>query len=164
MFVDEGDALSVKVNIPGTAETAAYTGFNILTKKYCGSDFISGISDGRLRFEYTDKASQYQTSSQAYLRDDQDIPSRSSATIQWTSAANSATGNMGNNKKDIGWLIIKGLKNVDMGSKSLTECLTKTQVGIIPGQIKTQDETGCVGNQKNVNWKAEEAARRSEGL
>ena len=79
------------------------------------------------------------------------------------SAKNSVTSNTGNTKKDIAWLIIKGLKNVNMGSKSLTECLTKTQVGIIPGVIKTQDETGCVGNQKNVNWRAEEAAR-SQGL
>ena len=61
-------------------------------------------------------------------------------------------------------MVVKGLKNVDMGSKSLSECLKQTQVGIIPGVIKTQDETGCVGNQKNVNWRAEDAARRSEGL
>lgn len=74
------------------------------------------------------------------------------------------TGNQGNAKKDIAWLVVKGLKNVDMGSKSLSECLKQTQVGIIPGVIKTQDETGCVGNQKNVNWRAEDAARRSEGL
>lgn len=83
MFIDEGDAFAIKCNIPGTAETAAYTGFNIFTKKYCGSDFIAGIADGRIRFEYADKQSQYQTGS-AYLRDDKDIPARSSATTQWT--------------------------------------------------------------------------------
>ena len=164
MFVDEGDALAIKCNIPGTPETAAYTGFNIFTKKYCGSDFIAAIADGRIQFEYVDKANQYQTAANAYLRDDQDNASRSSATTQWTNAANSVSTNMGNNKKDILFLIIKGLKNVDMGSKSLSDCLVKTQVGIIPGEIKTQDETGCVGNQKNVNWRSEEAARRSEGL
>lgn len=62
------------------------------------------------------------------------------------------TSNSGNKSQDQIWINLKGLKNVDFGAKTLQECFLKTNIGIIPNVLKDQDETGCVGAQKNVNW------------
>lgn len=37
-----------------------------------------------------------------------------------------------------------------MGSKNLETCLNEILVGSIADENKTQDETGCVGSQKNI--------------
>ena len=68
------------------------------------------------------------------------------------SPANSVTSNSGNKSRDQIWINLKGLKNVDFGGKTLQECLVQAQIGVIPNVLKDQDETGCVGAQRNVNW------------
>ena len=82
-------------------------------------------------------------------RNDLETPTRSSTTIQWISPANEG-GHNGGRTKDTYWLNLKGLNNVDMGSKNLETCLNEILVGSIANENKAQDETGCVGSQKNI--------------
>lgn len=149
---DDKDTVTLRCNVPGIpgGETTAYTGFNIFTKKYCGTDFITGLTDGRVQYDYLDNKEQYITEN-SYYRDDTNTPSRSSVTLQYNSPANSETANIGNKKKDMMYLILRGLSNVDFGSKTLDDCIAKAAVGWST-VVKTQDETGCVGWVKNVTW------------
>ena len=82
-------------------------------------------------------------------RNDLETPTRSSTTIQWISPKNDLK-HQGGKTKDTYWLNLKGLNNVDMGSKNLETCLNEILVGSIPDENKAQDETGCVGSQKNI--------------
>ena len=84
-----------------------------------------------------------------YERNDLETPTRSSTTIQWISPENDLK-HQGGKTKDTYWLNLKGLNNVDMGSKNLETCLNEILVGSIPDENKAQDETGCVGSQKNI--------------
>ena len=63
---------------------------------------------------------------------------------------NNLSTNQGNARKDIAWFAIRNMNKIDMGAKTLNECISKIMVGII--DYTDQDLTGCVGHARNVDW------------
>lgn len=65
--------------------------------------------------------------------------------------ADHPASNAGKDNRDQAYLIIKGISNINFGSKTLSACITGAQVG---SMAQTDvNESGCAGWQKNVGFR-----------
>merc|ERR1712061_183482 len=141
------DVILVRVNQWRMPETNDYSGFVIFSRKSCGDDFLTGLADGRLHIDYTDKELQYGRVAEYYRLDN----ARTSTTLQYSSSGAAPASNWGSTKFDQAFMLIKGIEEIDLGNKDLYTCVSTAQVGSMA--LTTEDESGCVGWQKNVGFK-----------
>ena len=59
-------------------------------------------------------------------------------------------GDLGNQKKDLVYLMIQGLDQVDFGDLDVDFCLERVQVGIMPAT--NVDHTACAAWDKDLGW------------
>ena len=57
---------------------------------------------------------------------------------------------LGNAKKDLIYMSISGLDEVDFGNKDLSTCVTTGVIGA--GTVQDTDQTYCISEQKIIDW------------
>ena len=57
---------------------------------------------------------------------------------------------LGNAKKDLIYMVISGLDQVDFGNKDLSTCVTTGVVGA--STVQDEDLTYCISEQKIIDW------------
>merc|ERR1712226_851943 len=126
--------LQVNINGIKNGKNKDYLGFMIFPKSVCGKDFIAKVMDGTVQFDFMDNSA------------DQSL------TIQWKHSSESAAqSTLGNTTKDIAYVLVSGIDQVDFGNKSENACLKGAMVGyMLPssGYDATKDYTCIAGESK----------------
>merc|ERR1712031_115275 len=117
-------------------------------------DYLAKVMDGAVGFDFMDKfhnkndPAGYYDSEAGFKYDNE----QQSLTIQWkhTSEA-TAQSTLGNTTKDILYLLVSGLDQVEFGNKVMNQCLKGAMVGyMLPntGYDATKDYTCIAGESK----------------
>ena len=61
----------------------------------------------------------------------------------------SVSSELGNSKKDLIYMSISGLDQVDFGNKDLSTCVTTGVIGA--GSVQDTDQTYCISEQKIID-------------
>jgi hypothetical protein len=143
--------LQVNINGIKNGKNKDYLGFMIFPKSVCGKDFIAKVMDNTVQFDFMDKfhnkndPAGYYDSEAGFKYDS----AQQSLTIQWKHSSESAAQTtLGSTTKDIAYLLVSGIDQVDFGSKNMNACLKGAMVGyMLPGSgyDATKDYTCIAG-------------------
>merc|ERR1719394_1170348 len=128
--------LQVNINGIKNGKNKDYLGFMIFPKSLCGKDFIAKVMDGTVNFDFMDKFHNKNDPAGYY---------DSEANFRHNSAAQTT---LGNTTKDIAYVLVSGIDQVDFGNKSMNACLKGAMVGyMLPssGYDATKDYTCIAG-------------------
>ena len=128
--------------VPSNAD---YTGFLGFSKTKCGIDFVNGLIDGRVALSLADYESDYEI-----MYQHKRINGKQTAAITQFYRTKGNGGDLGNNKKDLVYLMIIGLDKIDFGSLDMDFCLERMVVGIMPAT--TDDHTACAAWDKDLGY------------
>merc|ERR1711893_45519 len=133
--------LQVNINGIKNGKNKDYLGFMIFPKSVCGKDFIA-------KFHNKNDPAGYYDSEAGFKYDS----AQQSLTIQWSHKSEAtAQTTLGNTTKDIAYVLVSGIDQVDFGNKSMNACLKGAMVGyMLPntGYDATKDYTCIAGESK----------------
>merc|ERR1719379_2738278 len=137
--------LQVNINGIKNGKNKDYLGFMIFPKSLCGKDFIAKVMD---EFHNKNDPAGYYDSEANFRHNSAD----QSLTIQWKHSSESAAQTtLGNTTKDIAYVLVSGIDQVDFGNKNMNTCLKGAMVGyMLPssGYDATKDYTCIAGESK----------------
>merc|ERR1719394_1881911 len=134
--------LQVNINGIKNGKNKDYLGFMIFPKSLCGKDFIAKVMDGTVNFDFMDKFHNKNDPAGYY---------DSEANFRHNSAESAAQTTLGNTTKDIAYVLVSGIDQVDFGNKNMNSCLKGAMVGyMLPssGYDATKDYTCIAGESK----------------
>jgi hypothetical protein len=137
--------LRFAVNNNEGAFDADYTGFLGFSKTKCGIDFVNASIDGRLALSLADYEADYEI-----MYQHKRINGKQTSSITQFYRTKGTGGDLGNNKKDLVYLMIQGLDNIDFGDLDMDFCLERVVVGIMPAT--TEDHTACAAWDKDLGY------------
>jgi hypothetical protein len=155
------NAFVIRTNVPNNVAAnnirsrSDYAGFLILSRRWCGVDFINGLLNGDVVISLTDQESMYDIID-IYHRDDPNDKNRDSVTIQYRQdrnmivAPNNVRDLPGGMRKDQFFLLFASANPISIKNK--TKCF-KIMTGVLPLHYKTTDSWAkCAGDQKDVGY------------
>lgn len=134
----------LSVNVGQVSEKKKYSGLLAYGVKACGEDFINKLESGEITIDPLDNEATYEMGYQYLGQKDH----HKNIVFQYTADGKTCKKCMGNKKKDVLELFIRGFENVDWGNKDPEHCILSIRNGYAgklgKAQFVEDDITGCV--------------------